>query len=145
MNQSSFDQPLPSCEAIKALGGEDTERGKVGHDDELIALCDRFIVVQGLRDAAYKVPSPTIEQERLIEEAQAPLEAEAHDLLDRITRSQPKTPAGLRAIAEVACTYIDPPDRDPANERLDMAERLNASLMQATLSVLADDPDTTQG
>ena len=99
-------------------------------DAELIAMCGRFVLLQAQYEAAYKVPGLTIETEERIDVQTAPLEAEAQDLLDRITRMNAETPAGVAAIARAAHAYADPRDLDPTNERLYLCDRLNALLIR---------------
>ena len=99
-------------------------------DAELIAMCDRFVLLQAEYEAAYKVPDLTIETEERIDAQTAPLEAETQDLLDRITRMKAETASGVAAIARAAHAYADSRELDPTNERLYLCDRLNALLIR---------------
>ena len=98
-------------------------------DAELIAMADRYVALEARYNAAYKVPGLTIEAEEAIDRQNAPIEAEMHEILDRIARTPARTPEGVAAIARAAWAYSDPSDLDPENEALYLSDRLAARLM----------------
>ena len=98
-------------------------------DAELIAMADRYVTLEARYNAAYKVPSLTVELEEEIDERMAPIKAEMRGLLDRIARTPARTPEGVAAIARAALAYADPTDLDPENEALYLSDRLAARLM----------------
>ena len=97
-------------------------------DGELIAMCDRYVLLQAQYEAAYKVPGLTIEAEEKIDQQTAPLQDEMNQILDRITRTDAKTPAGVAAIARVVTAYLDPRERDPEDESRYLSDRLMSRL-----------------
>ena len=98
-------------------------------DAELIAMADRYVALEARYNAAYKVPGLTIEAEEAIDRQNAPIEAEMHEILDRIARTPARTPEGVAAIARAAWAYSDPTDLDPENEALYLSDRIAARLM----------------
>ncbi len=98
-------------------------------DAELIAMADRYVALEASYNRAYKVSGLTIEAEEAIDKRMAPVEAEMHEILDRIARTPARTPAGLAAIARAAWAYSDPTDLDPENEALYLSDRIAARLM----------------
>ena len=97
-------------------------------DAELIAMCDRYGALDATYNAAYREPGLTIEAEERIDQQTAPLQAEMNDILDRITRTDAKTPAGVAAIARVVTAYLDPSERDPEDEDRYLSDRLISRL-----------------
>jgi hypothetical protein len=67
--------------------------------------------------------------EEAIDRQNAPIEAEMHEILDRIARTPARTPEGVAAIARAALAYADPTDLDPENEDLYLSDRIAARLM----------------
>lgn len=99
-------------------------------DAELIAACDRYVLLHWRYNAAYKVPGLTIEREEQIDIQMAPLEIEMEQLLERITHMGAESGAGVAAIARVASADTDPKDRDPTNRDLYLSDRILAVLMR---------------
>ncbi len=97
-------------------------------DAELIAMCDRYIALDAQYNAAYRVPDLTMETEEKIDQQTAPMQDEMNDILDRITRTEAKTPAGVAAIARVVTAYLDPSERDPEDEDRYLSDRLISRL-----------------
>ncbi|CAG4903381.1 unnamed protein product [Acidocella sp. C78] len=97
-------------------------------DDELIAMADRYIALDAQYNAAYRVPDLTMETEEKIDQQTAPMQDEMNDILDRITRTEAKTPAGVAAIARVVTAYLDPSERDPEDEDRYLSDRLISRL-----------------
>ena len=97
-------------------------------DDELIAMADRYIALDAQYNAAYRVPDLTMETEEKIDQQTAPMQDEMNDILDRITRTDAKTPAGVAAIARVVTAYLDPSERDPEDEDRYLSDRLISRL-----------------
>ncbi len=100
-----------------------------GPDADLIAMADRYVALEARYNAAYKVPGLTIEMEEAIDRQNAPIEAEMHEILDRIARTPARTPEGVAAIARAALAYADPTDLDPENNHLHLTDRIAARLM----------------
>ena len=97
-------------------------------DAELIAMCDRYVALDATYNAAYRMPDLTIETEEKIDQQTAPLQEEMNGILDRITRTDAKTPAGVAAIARVVTAYLDPRERDPEDESRYLSDRLISRL-----------------
>ena len=97
-------------------------------DDELIAMADRYIALDAQYNAAYRVPDLTMETEEKIDQQTAPMQDEMNDILDRITRTEAKTGAGVAAIARVVTAYLDPSERDPEDEDRYLSDRLISRL-----------------
>ena len=97
-------------------------------DAELIAMCDRYVALDAQYNAAYREPGLTIEAEEKIDQQTAPMQDEMNDILDRITRTEAKTPAGVAAIARVVTAYLDPRERDPEDESRYLSDRLISRL-----------------
>jgi hypothetical protein len=97
-------------------------------DAELIAMCDRYVALDATYNAAYREPGLTIEAEEKIDQQTAPMQDEMNDILDRITRTEAKTPAGVAAIARVVTAYLDPRERDPEDEGRYLSDRLISRL-----------------
>ena len=97
-------------------------------DAELIAMCDRYAALDAQYNAAYREPGLTIEAEEKIDQQTAPMQDEMNDILDRITRTEAKTPAGVAAIARVVTAYLDPRERDPEDESRYLSDRLISRL-----------------
>ncbi len=97
-------------------------------DAELIAMCDRYIALDAQYNAAYRVPDLTMETEEKIDQQTAPLQDEMNEILERITRTDAKTGAGVAAIARVVTAYLDPRERDPEDEGRYLSDRLISRL-----------------
>lgn len=115
--------------AIAAVVAPVAAQAASSPDSELIAMADRYVALEAAYSRAYKVPGITIEMEEAIDRQNAPVEAEIHRLLDRITRTPARTPEGVAAIARAAWAYSDPLDLDPENEDLYLSDRIAARLM----------------
>ena len=97
-------------------------------DAALIAMCDRYSALDATYNAAYQMQGLTMEAEEKIDQQTAPMQDEMNDILDRITRTDAKTPAGVAAIARVVTAYLDPRERDPEDEGRYLSERLISRL-----------------
>ncbi len=97
-------------------------------DAALIALADRYITLDAQYNAAYRMPGLTIEAEEAIDQQTAPMQDEMNDILERITRTEAKTPAGVAAISRVVTAYLDPRERDPEDEGRYLSDRLISRL-----------------
>lgn len=97
-------------------------------DADLVAMADRYLHLFNAYENAYRTPGLTIPQEKEIDRRTAPMQAEMNDILDRITRTDAKTPAGVAAIARVVTAYLDPLERDPEDESRYLSDRLISRL-----------------
>ena len=111
-----------------AIGAPALANAASNPDAALIAMCDRYVGLDAKYNAAYRVPDLTMETEEKIDQQTAPLQDEMNQILDRITRTEAKTPAGVAAIARVVTAYLDPRERDPEDEGRYLSDRLISRL-----------------